>query len=71
VPENSATKSKRIGTSIPSVIKIICLEGVMFADAAGAGSESLRFFMSRFVISARFIVLSYIKNCNIIVSVLL
>jgi hypothetical protein len=55
VPENNATKIRRIGINIPKVVKIICLEGVMLADAAGAGSEDLRFAMSRLVISAGFI----------------
>jgi hypothetical protein len=61
VPENNAMKSRRIGTNIPNAVKTICLEGVMFADAAGAGSEDLRFFISRFVISAEFITLILIE----------
>jgi hypothetical protein len=52
VPENSATNSKRIGTRITRAEKTICLEGVILAEAAGAGSDSLRVCISRLFISA-------------------
>jgi hypothetical protein len=60
VPEKSATEIKRITEEIAKVINTIRLEGVIFADAAGAGSEALRFFMSRFVFSAGFISAGFI-----------
>jgi hypothetical protein len=55
VPENNATKIRRIGINIPKAVKTICLEGVMLTEAAGAGSEALRFAISLPFISAELI----------------